>query len=193
MKKILSVIRNLLFYIALFFGSILFAVWIVLKTPFHYFTYRKSHYRRNIGEKFSVGLVDNPVFRLYELIQENALPISYLHSSDPEKAHLGAFVAGSTLLIHDLPYVYYNADAGCWSAYNNTESIFPIADTVAEKLYFLREEHPDVAVDSARILFNPKQLRSDDERARMAGDTLFISYSDMEELMEKLRQFCAES
>ena len=188
MKKIWYFIRNIFLGVFVAVWAILFVLWIAIKTPFHYFIYRKSHFYRNTRATFSTGFVDTYTFRLYELIHEHNLPIRYMMPQDQKNIHHGYFMVGTTLLIHDLPSLFYMEDENCWTAHSPSNHI-PLSETLADTLACLRSDYPDAIIEDIRILMDLNNLVSK-EKERIKADPLFLPYSDNEQMLKVLRNFC---
>ena len=185
MKKILSAIRNFFLTILVVVLLIFTTICIVIASPFRWLQYRKTHFFRDTGIPFKIGIMDHFTFRLYELIKKEQLPIRYLMPADPKLACDGFFLAGTTLLIHDLPGILYEERLGGWTAYPEDEE--PLTDTVAGILLRLHEGFPNEAVTEVRILID-----TDDESPevldRIRRDPLFIPYEQAEDLPKLLRE-----
>ena len=129
--------------------------------------------------------MDQFTFALYELIQKEGLPIRYLMPQDPKMACDGFFLAGSTLLIHDLPGIFYEERLGGWTAYPEDEE--PLSDTVAAILLRLHEAFPNEGVTEVRILMDIDG-ESTELLNRVQKDPLFIPYEDAKDLPKLLRK-----
>ena len=184
MKKILSAFRD--FFLTIFVVVVLLftTICIVIASPFRWFQYRRTHFFRDTGTPFKIGIMDNFTFRLYELIKKETLPIRYLMPKDPKLACDGFFLAGSTLLIHNLSELFYEEALGGWTAYPEDEE--PLSDTVADILLRLRTDYPDEEITDVRILLDlDNEAPEDLERARQ--EPLFLVYESDSELVELLR------
>lgn len=184
MKKMLYFIKDALMTVFIVAALILTAVCIVIAAPFRCLQYRKSHFYRDTGIRFSIGIMDHTTFQLYELIRAQDLPIRYLMPRDPKRPMDGWFLAGTTLLIHDLPGLFYEEALGGWAAYPEDKE--PLSDTVAGILLNLRTDYPDVQIGGIRILMDLDE-QSAEHIARAQQDPLFLMYSELEELPELLR------
>ena len=185
MKKILSAIRNFFLTILVVVMLIFTTICIVIASPFRWLQYRKSHFFRDTGTPFKIGIMDQFAFALYELIQKEKLPIRYLMPQDPKMACDGFFLAGSTLLIHDLPGIFYEERLGGWTAYPEDEE--PLSDTVAAILLRLHEAFPNEGVTEVRILMDIDG-ESTELLNRVQKDPLFIPYEDAKDLPKLLRK-----
>ena len=187
MKKVWYFIRNMLMGIVVIFALALSPFVFAFRLPFRYADYRKSHFFRDNGVKFSPFIADSYTFRLYELFRRENLSIRYLMPKDPKQAADGFFLAGNTLLIHNLSGIFYEERLGGWTAYPEDE--VPLSDTVAEILLRLRSEYPEQTVTDVRIL-----LEWDNEvteyRDQAKQESLFVVYENAEELPQLLRPFC---
>ena len=103
---------------------------------------------------------------------------------DPKMACDGFFLAGSTLLIHDLSGIFYEERLGGWTAYPEDEE--PLSDTVAAILLRLHEAFPNEEVTEVRILMDIDN-ESTELLNRMRQDSLFIPYEETEDLPKLLR------
>lgn len=184
MKKIILFIRNALLSIFVVMLLLFTTICIVIASPFRWMQYRKSHFFRETGIPFRIGIMDHFTFVLYELIRKESLPIRYLMPKDPKLALDGFFLAGSTLLIHNLPGIFYEERLGGWTAYPEDEE--PLADTVAEILLQLRTDHPDVEITDVRILMD-FDGESTEHRAMAEENPLFLIYEEADELPKLLR------
>lgn len=184
MKKIWYFIRNILMGIVVIFALVLSPFVFAFRLPFQYADYRKSYFFRDHGVKFSPFIADSYTFRLYELFRQENLPIRYLMPKDPKQAADGFFLAGSTLLIHDLSGIFYDDSMGSWTAYPEDKE--PLSDTVAEILLHLRTDYPDMEITNVRILLD-FDGESDEQRSMLEQDPLFLVYDDPEDLPELLR------
>ena len=185
MKKLISVIKDALMTCIIVVVLIFTTICIVIAAPFRCLQYRKSHFYRDTGTPFKIGMMDHFTFVLYELIKKEQLPIRYLMPSDPEKRCDGFFLAGTTLLIHNLPGIFYEEKLGGWTAYPEDEE--PLADTVAQILLKLRGDHPDVEITDVRILMEIED-ESPEHINRVRQDPLFIPYEKTEDLPKLLRE-----
>ena len=102
---------------------------------------------------------------------------------DPKPACDGFFLAGSTLLIHDLHGIFYEERLGGWTAYPEDEE--PLSDTVAAILLRLHEAFPNEEVTEVRILMDIDN-ESPDYLNRIRQDPLFIPYEETEDLPKLL-------
>ena len=184
MKKIILFIRNALLSVFVVMLLLFTTICIVIVSPFRWMQYRKSHFFRETGIPFRIGIMDHFTFVLYELMRKENLPIRYLMPKDPKRACDGFFLAGSTLLIHNLPGIFYEERLGGWTAYPEDEE--PLADTVAEILLHLRTDHPDAQITDVRILMD-FDGESDKYRAMAEETPLFLVYEEAEDLPELLR------
>ncbi len=190
MKKIWYFIRNIFMGIFVLFALILSPFIIALRQPFLYFAYRKSHFFRDTGTKYNVFITDSDTFRLYELIRKQELPILYLMPKDSKHACDGWFMSGTTLLIHNLPALFYEKRLGGWTAYPEDEE--PLSETIAQILQRLREDHPDTIITNIRILMEFSESAPED-RKRAEQDPLFLLYSGEEQMLDVLRNFCTNA
>lgn len=184
MKKLLHFIRDALLSVFVVILLLFTTICIVIASPFRWVQYRKSHFYRETGIPFRIGIMDHFTFVLYELIRKENLPIRYLMPKDPKHACDGFFLAGNTLLIHNLPGISYEERLGGWTAYPEDEE--HLTDTVAEILLHLRTDHPDVEINDVRILMD-FDGESDEHRSMAEGNPLFLVYEEAEELPELLR------
>lgn len=184
MKKIWNFIRNALLSTFVVVMLLFTTICIVIASPFRWMQYRKTHFYRETGVPFRIGIMDHFTFVLYELIQREKLPIRYLMPKDPKRPCDGFFLAGTTLLIHDLPGICYEEQLGGWTAYPEDEE--PLTDTVAEILLHLRTDHPDAQITDVRILMD-FDGESDESRAIAEENPLFLIYNELEDLPELLR------
>ncbi len=187
MKKIWYFIRNMLMGIVVIFALALSPFVFAFRLPFRYAEYRKSHFFRDNGLKFSPFIADSYTFRLYELFRRENLGIRYLMPKDPKQAADGFFLAGSTLLIHNLSGIFYEEHLGGWTAYPEDEE--PLSDTVAKILLHLRSEYPEQTVTDVRILLEwDNEVPENRDQAKQ--EPLFVVYEDAEELPRLLRPLC---
>lgn len=184
MKKIWYFIRNALLSVFVVVMLLFTTICIVIASPYRWVQYRKSRFCRETGIPFRIGIMDHFTFVLYELIRRESLPIRYLMPKDPKLALDGFFLAGSSLLIHNLPGIFYEEQLGGWTAYPEDEE--PLTDTVAEILLHLRTDHPDVEITDVRILMD-FDGESDEHRAMAEENPLFLVYEEADELPELLR------
>ena len=184
MKKLLHFVRDALLSVFVVFLLLFTTICIVIASPFRWMQYRKSHFFRETGIPFRIGIMDHFTFVLYGLIRTENLPIRYLMPKDPKLALDGFFLAGTTLLIHNLPGIFYEERLGGWTAYPEDEE--PLSDTVAELLLHLRTDHPDVEITDVRILMD-FDGESDKYRAMAEENPLFLVYEEAEDLPELLR------
>ena len=184
MKKILHFIRDVLLSVFVVVLLLFTTICIVIASPFRWMQYRKSHFFRETGIPFRIGIMDHFTFVLYELIRKENLPIRYLMPKDPKLALDGFFLAGTTLLIHNLPGMFYEERLGGWTAY--PEDNEPLTDTVAEILLHLRTDHPDAQITDVRILMD-FDGESDEHRTMAEENPLFLIYEEAEELPVLLR------
>lgn len=184
MKKLLHFIRDALLSVFVVVLLLFTTICIVIASPFRWMQYRKSHFCRETGIPFRIGIMDHFTFVLYELVRRESLPIRYLMPKDPKLALDGFFLAGSTLLIHNLPGIFYEERLGGWTAYPEDEE--PLADTVAEILLQLRTDHPDAEITDVRILMD-FDGESDEHRTMAEENPLFLVYEEAEELPALLR------
>ena len=184
MKKILSAIRN--FFLTIFVVVMLLftTICIVIASPFRWLQYRKSHFFRDMGIPFKIGIMDHFTFQFYELIKKEQLPIRYLMPTDPKQACDGFFLAGSTLLIHDLSGIFFDESLGGWMAYPEDKE--PLSDTVAAMLLRLRTDYPNEEVTDVRILLDCDNESAEDQ-ARAEKEPLFLVYDELEDLAQSLR------
>ena len=184
MKKILSAIRNVFLTIFVVVMLLFTTICIVIASPFRWMQYRKTHFYRETGIPFRIGIMDHFTFVLYELIRKENLPIRYLMPKDPKQSCDGFFLAGTTLLIHNLSGISYEERLGGWTAYPEDEE--PLSDTIAAILLHLRADYPDIQIDNVRILMDLDNEAPEDY-AHAAQDPLFLIYKDPEELLDLLR------
>ena len=185
MKKLISFIKDALMTCIIVVVLIFTTLCIVIAAPFRCLQYRKSHFYRDTGTPFKIGMMDHFTFVLYELIKKEQLPIRYLMPADPKLACDGFFLAGTTLLIHDLPGIIYEERLGGWTAYPEDEE--PLTDTVAGILLRLHEGFPNEAVTEVRILVDTDN-ESPEVLDRIRRDPLFIPYEQAEDLPKLLRE-----
>lgn len=184
MKKILSAIRDVLLTIFVVVMLLFTTICIVIASPFRWVQYRKSHFYRETGIPFRIGIMDHFTFVLYELIRKENLPIRYLMPKDPRQSCDGCFLAGSTLLIHNLSGLFYEERLGGWTTSPEDEE--PLSDTIAAILLRLRTDYPDVQINNVRILM-PLDDEAPEGYAHAAQDPLFLIYEKPEELPDLLR------
>ena len=185
MKKLIPFIKDALMTCIIVAVLIFTTICIVIAAPFRCLQYRKSHFYRDTATPFKIGMMDHFTFVLYELIKKEQLPIRYLMPSDPEKRCDGFFLAGTTLLIHDLPGIFYEERLGGWTAYPEDEE--PLTDTVAGILLRLHEAFPKEEVKEVRILVDTDN-ESPELLDRIRRDSLFIPYEQAEDLPKLLRE-----
>lgn len=184
MKKLLHFIKNALMTVLVVVMLLFTTICIVIASPFRWFQYRRTHFFRDTGTPFKIGIMDNFTFPLYELIKKQKLPIRYLMPRDPKLACDGFFLSGSTLLIHNLSGLFYDETLSGWTAYPEDEE--PLSDTVADILLRLRTDYPEEEITDVRILLDfDNEAPEDLKRARQ--DPLFLVYESDSELVELLR------
>jgi hypothetical protein len=184
MKKLISVIKDALMTCIIVVVLIFTTLYIVIAAPFRCLQYRKSHFYRDTGTPFKIGMMDHFTFVLYELIKKEQLPIRYLMPTDPKRACDGFFLAGSTLLIHDLSGIFFDESLGGWTAYPEDKE--PLSDTVAAMLLRLRMDYPNEEVTDVRILLDCDNESAEDQ-ARAEQEPLFLVYDELEDLAQSLR------
>lgn len=184
MKKILSAIWNFFLTIFVVVMLLITTICIVIASPFRWMQYRKTHFFRDTGIPFKIGIMDNFTFVFYELIKKEQLPIRYLMPTDPKQACDGFFLAGSILVIHDLSDIFYSESLGGWTAY--PEDNEPLSDTVAAILLRLRTDYPNKEITDVRILLDCDNKAAED-RARAEQEPLFLVYDEPEDLAQTLR------
>ena len=184
MKKLLHFIKNVLMTVFVVVVLLFTTICIVIASPFRWFQYRKTQFYLDTGTPFKIGIMDNYTFRLYELIKKENLPIRYRMPKDPKLACDGFFLAGSTLLIHNLSELFYEEMLGGWTAYPEDQE--PLSDTVADILLRLRTDYPGEEITDVRILLDlDNEAPEDLMRARQ--EPLFLVYESDSELVELLR------
>lgn len=186
MKKILHAIRNVFLSLIVVVLLLFSTICIVIASPFRWLQYRKSHFFRDTGTPFKIGIMDHFTFRLYELIRKEDLPIRYLIPRDPKLACDGFFLAGTTLLIHNLSGLFYEEALSRWTAY--PEDGEPLSDTIADILLRLRTDYPDEEITDVRILMDLDN-EAPDVLTRAKQDPLFLIYDC--EPIEVLRELCS--
>lgn len=93
---------------------ILTALWALIKTPFHYISYKRSHYYRDHRRKYTLFVCTNPNYRMYNLIRQHDLPIQFIYENAADPIVSGYFVYKNTVLLHDFQQVQYREDLGRW-------------------------------------------------------------------------------
>ena len=184
-KLLLKLFDFLLGCLALVFLA-LSIPFILLSIPGKYITYRRSHFFRDIGAGFRLWSVDSETFQIYELVKKHGLPIRYLLPADPKRKEDGWFLAGTTLLIHNLEGLFYEPALGGWTAYPEDEE--PLSVTSEDIRARLLTDYPDVTVTDFRVLADFTEASV--EECRLAqSDPRILTYSGKEQLLEILRKF----
>lgn len=159
---------------------------VLLSIPGKYITYRRSHFFRDTGAGFKLWSVDSETFQIYELLQKHGLPIRYLLPADQKRKDDGWFLAGSTLLVHNLEGLFYEPTLGGWTAYPEDEE--PLSVTLEDIRTQLLTDHPEVTVTDIRVLADFTEASAEEYRLARSDPSL-LTYSGREQLLEILRKF----
>ncbi len=104
----------------------------LLVMPLDWFRYRKSHFRKDLGQKFHRKLCASPTYRLYNLIRERNLPIRFFPRDSARPSDGGWFLYQSTLIVHDLQVLRYDAPQNCWRTNGNKALMEYVLEQVQE-------------------------------------------------------------
>lgn len=114
MKKL----REFLMTVVLFFVLVISALVSLLRTPFDYLAYRRSHFYADFKQKYRLFVCAAPEYRLYNLIRKHDLPILYI-PKNPEAPSLGGwFLYKGTLIVHDLRQLSFDEKTNRWVFYS---------------------------------------------------------------------------
>lgn len=167
---------------------ILYALWAFIKTPYHYFTYKRSDYYRDFRRKYTLFICTTPNYRMYNLIKKHNLPIQFLFSDPKDPTGTGYFVYKHTLILHELSQVEYREDIQRWvfhQSKGNLDEPTPIFDYAMGSLSAVNEIPNHKECTHMLLLINRKQVAKKD-LARAERDTRFLMHNgkDLGDLLE---------
>lgn len=186
MKKLLEFLMTA----ALFFVVLFSAVLSVLRTPFDYIAYRRSHFYKDFKQKYRMFVCAAPEYRLYNLIRKHNLPIQYIPKDASAPSLGGFFLYKHTLIVHDLQQLQFDHKTNRWVFYSARSGSGPSTPMMEHILDSVAAVNRIGGHEECTQMFIPLHRRQivkrDLDRARK--DFRFVVYDD-EGLEEILRAY----
>lgn len=201
MKRILKEIKNKVSTVWLCILSavciIPFCIFMVLNIPVDYIRYKRSPYYKNEGKKYKLfdGMKD--VFKLYNEIAKNELPIEYIANPKDDSLSSGMFAYNGILLIPDLYYNFtYNPQEEKWGWWGETEDeneeiglIMGLDAFIDEEIHSANTAIGKEICTRGVLVTWEGDIENNLEEARK--EPLFLLYDNNR--VEALKRFCREN
>ena len=91
-RVIKSTIEKFFSFILALFIAMIIVVFLIFMLPFDYIKYKRSLYYKNTKKKYTFFAASNPNFKIYNEIDKNNLPISFIHHPKEKSIVYGWFV-----------------------------------------------------------------------------------------------------
>ncbi len=183
--KLLYFIRNIFLGIGVVLMLIYYTITAALCYPFQMLKYRRTAFYRETGIPFSAAK-DTSDLQLHQMFRDAGLPVRYLPPTDLRRYN-GWFLYEKTLVLHMFDELSYSEKLRSWTLF--PDETLSLADTVANQLRLLREVHPEVEIDSVRILLCRMEI-DPEHLPRAEQDATFLIYGSGENPADALRRFC---
>lgn len=191
-KKFFSFLLAIILAIVI---AIPFLVVIVVLIPFDYVKYKRSVYYKTTKKKYSLFDASSQNFKLYNKINERALPIRFLHHPTEEESMVyGWFVFEKTLIILNVFGFEYDQNSEKWSCSIEDEEseesarlLLSIDEYIETEIEEVNKALNEEICDKAVVLIDADCLE-DAENAYK--EERFLVYKDDDDMMEKLSLLC---
>ena len=189
MRIIKSAIKKFFSFIAAIFIAITFGVCLIFLLPFDYIKYKGSLFYKNTKKKYTFFEASNENFKIYNKINKNNLPISFILHPKEKSIVCGWFVFEKTLIIVNAFNFKYDSELEKWvfsTEFDGEENrvLLSIDEYIATEIEEVNQAFNDKVCDKAVILICADDL----ENAENAyNEERFLIYKD--DMIEKLRLF----
>ena len=156
--------------------------------PFDYIKYKKSLYYKNTKKKYTFFAASNQNFKIYNKINKNNLPISFIHDPKEKNTVCGWFVFEKTLIIVNEFNFEYDSEAEKWSFSVEGDKeekrvLLSIDEYIETEIEGLNQALGDKVCDKAVILICADNLENAENAYK---EERFLIYKD--DMIEKLTQ-----
>lgn len=114
MKKRNTNAKEIVFTILLFPVVLLFLFVFLIITPFDYFKYKRTRYYKDTHEKYSWLCTSSYYIKLYDLIQNEKLPIEYYRCNYAPVTGYDYFIYKDALILNDYE-PYFDTEKNIWT------------------------------------------------------------------------------
>lgn len=182
MKKL----KEILLTIVLVFLLLISALWTLIKTPWHYISYKRSPFYRDFKRKYRMFICTNADYRMYNLIKEKNLPVRFVTANAADPLANCFFVYKKTLILHDLTQISYRSDVNKWVfRLSKDASEKPIFEHAVESVKAVQALPGCENVQNMLLLLSRSQiLKTDRERAEKDMRFLLHNGKDMADLLD---------
>lgn len=123
MKKANISLKKVIVTVLLFPVIVLFLFCFLIYGIFKFFTYKRTRYYKDTGEKFSLVYVFLPHVKFYDAVKKENLPIDYYRFDDLSRTGYGYFVYKDTLILCDAQDCCYDNERNTWLLENDDEYV----------------------------------------------------------------------
>ena len=174
--------------------AIPFLVVIIVLLPFDYVKYKRSVYYKSTKKKYTFFAASSQNFKLYNKINEHALPIRFLHHPTEKSMVEGWFVFEKTLIIVNVFSFEYDQNSGKWSfSIEDEESeesarvLLSIDEYIETEIEEVNKALNEEICDKVVVLIDADCLE-DAENAYK--EERFLVYKDDDDMIQKLSLLC---
>lgn len=191
MKKVLQILGTIALFILIIPLLFLAGIFSLFTLPFNLIRYRKSHYYRDFGHKYSMSIFYSMRYRLYNLCMEKGIDLQMV-SSDEKDCEYGYFVHDNALIVTDIRDVYFDNEESAWGISdedpNHEDGEFlRLADLLAQAVQdvqnILHSDTPYRAV----LLADALQFENDDEEFARKNKMFLVC--DTDDMHEQITSF----
>ena len=190
MKIIKSAIKKFFSFILAILIAIVFGVCLILILPFDYIKYKRALYYKNTKKKYTFFAASNQNFKIYNEINKNNLPISFIHHPKEKSLVYGWFVFEKTLIIVNAFNFEYDSESEQWVFTGEVDEeenrvLLSIDEYIKTEIEEVNQALNDTVCDKAVILICGDDLENAENAYK---EERFLVYKD--DMIEKLRLFC---
>ena len=189
-RIIKSAIKKFFSFILAILIAIVFGVCLIFILPFDYIKYKRSLYYKNTKKKYTFFAASNQNFKIYNEINKNNLPISFIYHPKEKSLVYGWFVFEKTLIIVNAFNFEYDSESEQWVFSGEVDEeenrvLLSIDEYIKTEIEEVNQALNDTVCDKAVILICGDDLENAENAYK---EERFLVYKD--DMIEKLRLFC---
>ena len=189
MRIIKSAIKKFFSFILAIIIAVIFGVCLIFLLPFDYIKYKRSLYYKNTKRKYTFFAASNENFKIYNEINKNNLPISFILHPKEKSIVYGWFVFEKTLIIVNAFNFEYNSESEKWMFSGEFDEeknrvLLSIDEYIETEIEEVNQAFNDMVCDKAVILICADNLETTENAYK---EERFLIYKD--DMIEKLKLF----
>ena len=184
-----NAIKKFFSFILAILIAIIFGICLIFLLPFDYIKYKSSLYYKNTKRKYTFFAASNENFKIYNEINKNKLPISFIHHPKEKSLVYGWFVFEKTLIIVNAFNFEYDAESEKWVFSGEVDEeekrvLLSIDEYIETEIEEVNQALNDKVCDKAVVLICADNLENAENTCK---EERFLIYKN--DRIEKLKLF----